>query len=206
MRIALGLALLTLSMAGVHASVSQRMDISLKHGSAAEQQTRTQLQGLLQRYDLSPYIYTRDIVIDQDAIPHSHPVLTLHTRHLKQDDELLATFVHEQAHWFVAAHEDAEAKAEQEYRALYPKVPVGYPEGAQDEQSTYLHLTVCYLEYQGMKKLVGAEQARATMEFWAKDHYTWVYKTLLSDEAKIGAIVAHHDLLEVKPDTEPARM
>lgn len=175
---------------------SDSINITLKHGSPAEQQTRTQLQGLLKRYDLSSYIYTHEIVIDQDAIPHSHPVLTLHTRHLKQDDELLATFVHEQAHWFVAAHEDAEAKAEQEYRGLYPKVPVGYPEGAQDEQSTYLHLTVCYLEYQGMKKLVGAERAKATMEFWTKDHYTWVYKTLLTDEDKISAIVARNGLLE----------
>jgi len=196
MRTAPALALLALSALSASARADDPINFILKHDSPAEQQTRTQMQGLLKRYDLSPYIYTHDVVIDQDAIPHSNPVLTLHTRHLKQDDELLATFVHEQAHWFVEAHEDAEAKAEQEYRALYPKVPVGYPEGAQDEQSTYLHLTVCYLEYQGMKKLAGAERAKATMEFWAKDHYTWVYRTLLSDETKIGAIVARHGLLE----------
>ena len=205
MRIASGLALSALLSVCGPVSADDAINISLKHDSPAERRTRTQLQGLLKRYDLTPYIYTHDVIIDQDAIPHSNPVLTLHTRHLKQDDELLATFVHEQAHWFVEAHEDAEAKAEQEYRALYPKVPVGYPEGAQDEQSTYLHLTVCYLEYQGMKQLVGPERARATMEFWAKDHYTWVYKTLLSDESRIGAIVAHHGLLEVKPDAAPAR-
>lgn len=179
--------------------------ISLKHGSPAERQTQMQLERLLQRYNLAPYTFTRDVVIDQDAIPHSHPVLTLHTRHLKQDDELLATFVHEQAHWFVRGHDDAESRAEQEYRALYPKVPVGYPQGAQDEQSTYLHLTVCYLEYQGMKRLVGLERAQATMEFWSHDHYTWVYQTLMRDEAKIGDVVTRNGLLEVAADSTPVR-
>lgn len=205
MRIAFALASCAFSAFSGPVHAGGQVDIGLKHGSSAEEQTRVQLQGLLQRYDLAPYIYTHAVVIDQDAIPHSNPVLTLHTRHLKQDDELLATFVHEQAHWFVEAHKDAEAKAEEEYRALYPKVPVGYPQGAQDEQSTYLHLTVCYLEYQGMKRLVGPERARAAMEFWAKDHYTWVYRTLLSDETKIGAIVARDGLLEVGADGAPAR-
>jgi hypothetical protein len=196
MRMVLILTSLVLSAAGGSAWSDSSIHFTLKHDSPAEQQTRAQLQSLLQRYDLTPYIYTHEVVIDQDAIPHSHPVLTLHTRHLKQDDELLATFMHEQAHWFVAAHEDAEMKAQQAYRALYPKVPVGYPEGAQDEQSTYLHLTVCYLEYQSMKKLVGPERAKVTMEFWAKDHYTWIYKTLLADEDKIGAITSREGLLE----------
>lgn len=202
MRIALSLASLLLSAAGN----SGQLDITLKHGSAAEQETAVQLQRLLGQYDLTPYIFTREIVIDQDAIPHSHPVLTLHTRHLKQDDELLSTFVHEEAHWFVAAHSDAETQAEQEYHALYPKVPVGYPQGAQDEESTYLHLTVCYLEYQGMKRLVGPERAKAVMQFWAKDHYTWVYQTLLADETKIGAIVSRQGLLETGTDAAPSHI
>lgn len=179
----------------VAVAAGSELEISLKHNSPAEQQTAQELQHLVNSYDLSKYMFTHQVIIDQDAIPHSNPVLTLHTRHLGHDDRLLSAFVHEEIHWFVEAHEEDELQAEQEYRKLYPKVPVGYPEGAQDEESTYLHLTVCYLEYQAMKQLVGTDRARAVMTYWTTDHYTWVYKTLLTDESKIGAIVVRHKLV-----------
>ena len=83
------------------------LDIALKHGTSNEAQTRDQLQRLLATYDLSPWIYTKSIVIDERAIPFSHPVLTLHTRHLTDDELLLSTFVHEQFHWFLAERPEA---------------------------------------------------------------------------------------------------
>jgi hypothetical protein len=55
------------------------MEVTLAHGTEAEAQTRDQLQRLLKTYDLSTWTWTRKVLIDQDAIPHSHPVLTLHT-------------------------------------------------------------------------------------------------------------------------------
>jgi hypothetical protein len=59
------------------------------------------VQGMrfLDKYDLTPWLFTRAVVIDDDATPHSHPVLTLHTRHLRDDLLLLSTFIHEQSHW-----------------------------------------------------------------------------------------------------------
>ena len=169
--------------------------IDLQHGSAAEQKTRDQLEKLLKTYDLSHYLFTQRVMTDEDAIPHSHPVLTLHARHLGQDDLLLSTFVHEEIHWFLEAHAAETGAAEMELRALYKKVPVGFPEGARDEQSTYQHLLVTYLEYQAMKKLTGDRRALDAMTFWSKDHYTWDYRTLLQDEAKIGGIVTRHHLV-----------
>ena len=74
-----------------------KIEIALKSGTPREVQTKEQLQRLLKTYDLSKWIFTRSILIDEKAIPHSHPVLTLHTRHLKDDDLLLSTFVHEQS-------------------------------------------------------------------------------------------------------------
>src|SRR5262249_41281436 len=65
-----------------------------------EAQTKEQLLRLLKTYDVSRWIFTKSIVIDERAIPHSHPVLTLHARHLQDDELLLSTFVHEQFHWF----------------------------------------------------------------------------------------------------------
>jgi hypothetical protein len=171
-----------------------RVDIGLAHDSSEERSTREQLGGLLKTYNLSDYLFTRQVKIDKDAIPHSHPILTLHTRHLGQDDLLLSTFTHEEIHWFLEARDADTQAAKLELRKLYPKVPIGFPEGASDEESTYLHLIVNYLEYQAMMKLVGDSRALAAMSFWTKDHYTWVYKTMLADESKIGQIVAQHNL------------
>src|SRR5262245_43386378 len=80
----------------------EKIEISLKRGSQGEAQTKAQLERLLKFYDLSKWIFTRSVVIDEKSIPHSHPILTLHTRHLKDDELLLSTFVHEQIHWFLA--------------------------------------------------------------------------------------------------------
>ena len=51
------------------------------------------------------------MLIDEHAIPHSDPVLTLHTRYLHDDDGLVSAFLHEQMHWYVDAHAEAVAAA-----------------------------------------------------------------------------------------------
>src|SRR5262252_392202 len=108
-RILLPFALVLLS---ISSSAQDKLDISLKSGSPAETQTREQLQRLLKTYDLSKWIFTKSILIDEKSIPHSHPVLTLHTRHLKDDDELLSTYLHEQLHWFLVRHSEQTKAAE----------------------------------------------------------------------------------------------
>ena len=108
---------------------SPHVSISLKHGDSREGATQSQLERLLSQYDLTPWIFTTAVVIDEDSIPHSHPVLTLHTRHLKDDDLLLSTFIHEQAHWFLSQHHEDALKAVAELRGLYPSIPLGFPGG-----------------------------------------------------------------------------
>lgn len=172
-----------------------KLDISLKSGSHAEIQTRKQLQRLLKTYDLSKWIFTKSILIDEKSIPHSHPVLTLRTRYLKDDDLLLSTFVHEQIHWFLVQNDNETQEAIKELRALFPTVPVGFPEGSEDEEGAYLHLLVNYLEYRADRELLGELRARQVMDFWATDHYTWVYKTVLQRTRDIGNIAFKHKLI-----------
>jgi hypothetical protein len=126
-----------------------------------------QLDRLLHKYDLSEWIYTKEIAIDDDAIPHSDPVLTLHTRHLKDDDLLLSTFVHEQMHRFLAL------------RA---------PEDVNQ---------VVWLEYRADLELLGELRARQVMEFWAQDHYTCIYRNMLDRPVrnKISEIIQNHGLV-----------
>lgn len=171
------------------------LEIALKRGSKGELQTRDQLQRLVKTYDLAKWTFTSSILIDEEAIPHSHPVLTLSTRHLKDDELLLSTFVHEQAHWFLTQAQKATEDAKKELRVMFPKVPIKPPEGASDEQSTYLHLIVIYLEYRADRELLGELKARQIMEFWATDHYTWIYKIVLERPRDIGNIAFKYKLV-----------
>lgn len=67
-------------------------------------------------------------MIDANAIPSSHPVLTLHTRHLDSGDLLLATFLHEQLHWYLMSCPDERMEpAFEGLRARFPNAPVGHP-------------------------------------------------------------------------------
>jgi len=177
------------------AYAQENITISLSHGTSGEQQTKEQLQRLLKSYDLSQWIFTKSIIIDEKAIPHSHPTLTLHTRHLKDDDLLLSTFVHEQAHWFVTQRDKDSEAAVKELRAIFPTIPVGFPEGSNDERGNYVHLLVIYLEYRADRELLGELKARQVMDFWAKDHYTWIYKTVLERTREIGNIAFKYKLI-----------
>jgi hypothetical protein len=171
---------------------AQSVAIELANNVPAEQHTKAELQRLLSEYDTSRYTFTHTVIIDEKSIPHSHPVLTLHTRHLGHDDELLSAYLHEQLHWYLDSKLSQTAAAEAELRMLYPKVPVGYPDGAQDEASTYLHLIDCYLEWQADEQLMGAKRALTVIE--GQDHYRWVYKTILAEPDKIKAVIQHNGL------------
>ncbi|HEV8484265.1 MAG TPA: hypothetical protein VGV87_12030 [Blastocatellia bacterium] len=170
------------------------IEISVKNGSERENQTKAQLERLLKQYNLAKWIFTTKVIIDQAEIPHSHPVLTLHTRHLGNDDALLSTFIHEQIHWFEEQHAAERDKAIKELEAIYPEAPGGPPEGARDKNSTYLHLMVCYLEYLGMIELVGPEKARHVIEESSHNYYKWIYATVLKDGPKIAAVLEKHKL------------
>ena len=176
------------------------IDITLKQNDQREQQTRQQLQRLLSAYDLSKWVFTRKIRIESgfNVIPHSHPVLTLSTRHLKDDELLLSTFVHEQLHWYLEEKAKESEEAYKELQSTFPRVPVGFPEGGRDEESTHKHILVCYLEYQALKELVGELKAKEVMNFWATDHYTWIYRTVLERERELGALLRKHRLAPVR--------
>ncbi|HEV3470059.1 MAG TPA: hypothetical protein VG148_12110 [Pyrinomonadaceae bacterium] len=172
------------------------VEISVKHaGDKDELLTRDQLQRLLRQHDLSKWLFTKKVVIDRDeGIPHSHPVLTLNTRYTKDDELLLATFVHEQLHWLLEQKSEQARKAMAELRGLFPDAPSGPPEGARDQESTYRHLIVCHLEYQAVRELLGELRGRQVIEFWATHHYRWVYRQVLEEGRRIGGVVRKHGL------------
>ncbi|HTI42964.1 MAG TPA: hypothetical protein VL693_14150 [Vicinamibacterales bacterium] len=71
-----------------------------------------------------PWLFTRRVLIDERAIPHSHPVLTVGYGDHDDDNLLLSNFVHEQLHWWLVAHQAATDAAIVELRQLFPGMPV----------------------------------------------------------------------------------
>jgi len=171
------------------------LEILVKNGTPAEQRMRRLLSRLTEEYDLTGWIFTTEIVVDEAAMPHSHPVLTMNVAHKCNPIMALAEFVHEQLHWFEELHAEARDRAIEETKRWYDAVPSQRPEGAGNETSTRLHLLVCYLEYQALKCLIGAEAARRAMVELSQHHYCWVYATVLSDEETIGRIICQYDLI-----------
>lgn len=170
-------------------SMSEAMAIVYAHESEAEHATGAQLLALLGRYDLSRWRFTSTVHIERGVIPHSHPILTLNTRHLDDDGLLLSTYLHEQLHWFLEGRLEGAMRAIEALRQRYPQPPVGYPAGAEDEFSSYAHYIVCYLEWRALLAVVGGNEAQRIFTFWRGDHYRDIYAAVMDDTEAIGAIV-----------------
>lgn len=82
---------------------------------------------------------------------------------------------------------------------MYPDLPVGFPDGCQNERSNYLHIEVNYLEYMGLIELFGSEVARQVIQH--KDFYKKVYEIILHNTDKIAEVMAHHGL--ILPERSP---
>ena len=164
--------------------------VGLANGSEREATMATELRHLIRTHDVEPWTLTRNILIDEKQIPHSHPVLTIHTRHIGEELVLLSTFIHEQLHWLEAEPwlEDFEA-AMTDFEGLFPVVPSFADGGARDEQSTYRHLLVCDMELQALTTLVGEAAARGTLA--GMTHYAWVYDKVLNDPRIREVSLAH---------------
>ena len=106
------------------------MEFSVQHsGDSMEQKTLVLLKALRASHDLEKWEFTDKVHIDKTAIPHSHPILTLHTRHGHKSQKymLLSTYIHEQIHWFADENIENTHAAIAMLKQAFPKAPVGYP-------------------------------------------------------------------------------
>ena len=185
------LAAVSLPVALAAQPAADTLEIYVVHGSEAERQVLEELRAVVARYDLRDWEVTPVVRIDETQVPHSHPVLTLHTRHRGDAHGLLAVYLHEQFHWWVLERSDALQAARDELRETFPDAPLERPLGAGSARSTFLHLVVCHLEFQAMRALVGEELARQVL--LENRHYTWIYETVL-DDRRVGEILTRHGL------------
>jgi hypothetical protein len=172
-----------------------KLKIETRHGTPAELQKMQQIERLAAEYNLKRFTTTRRIVIDQGARPHSSPVLTLNARCLGRDDLTLSTYIHEQAHWLLMTRYPRQnVNLYDDLKRMLPSLPVDYPKGSGDARSTYLHLAVILLEWQGMEQVLGIERARQTMDFLKTDHYTAIYTTVLERRALVDNILGRYGI------------
>ncbi|MFC3033598.1 hypothetical protein ACFOEE_13805 [Pseudoalteromonas fenneropenaei] len=187
------LSLLLLLGAAFSASA---LEITTEHKSKAELATVKLIESLRQSHDLKKWEFTDKVHIDETVIPHSHPLLKLNTRHTsrKDTDKLLATYLHEQIHWHLDYNKSKTESAVNELKTFFKNVPVGYPEGGDDENSTYEHLLVCYLELQAIAELLSKQRHHKVLEYWKNDHYTWIYKQVEVHHEVIAKVLQKHQL------------
>ena len=181
-----------------------RCDIDLGHAEREAQRIRELLQALRRRHDLSRYEFTKLVQIVPAGPTHSHPILTLGTRFADSEDQLLATYLHEQMHWYLwrlgGPDHDPVAVFFDELVRRYPRAPTRLPEGARSYEQTYLHLVTCWLEIWAATQLIGRERAEAIADSaWG---YRWIYRTVLADWDAIGALLAANDILPVRTPDE----
>jgi len=169
----------------------------------AAERARDMLLALRSRHDLARFEYTHEVRIAPTEIPHSHPKLTLNTW-VRDDVTMLATYLHEQMHWYLTWFSHARAPQWQEVfgrlRARYPTVPIGGADGAKDEFSVYLHLIVKWLEVEAVSQFV--ERERVVQHARALPFYRWMYQTVVDDWEPLGAIYRDYGVLPFRFATQ----
>ena len=174
------------------------MEIQLAHGTGAEARTRDAVYRLLEKYDLRRWIFTNTMIVDETATPHSHPVLTIHTKRRERTSACCwrcsCTNNCTGSKSERAADRD---RAIEQTRQRYPhrsrRLP---PEGAPGTSIRRACTSiVCYLEHCALARLLGAEAGREIIEALSRDHYRWIYRTVLADgdvirRASAGATIS----------------
>jgi hypothetical protein len=156
--------------------------------------TKQNLEHLLKIYDLTPILFTKDITIQSMVVPRSHPVLTLNTRYAESPQELLALFIHEQFHWWVAQQGTELEKAISELKDIYPSIPV--KGAARSEYSSYLHLIVCLLEFETLVFYLGEDDANKLITKYInlENLYPWIYGEVRDKRIELNQILNRNKL------------
>ena len=182
-----------------------RIDVDLEEAERAAARVRAWLLALRGRHqELARFEYTRHVRIVPASTTHSHPILTLGTRFADSEDHLLATYLHEQMHWYLwrlgGPDHDPVAPFFDELVRRYPKAPTRLPDGARNYEQTYVHLVVCWLELNATSEFIGWDRAAALAE--TNYGYRWIYRTVVRDWDALGALFTKHGILPMRTAAE----
>ena len=156
--------------------------------------TKQNILNLAQVYELSPFLYSKDVHVQSQVTPHSHPVITLSTRHAEQPKKILSTLLHEELHWWLETNKLQTETAIKELAKMYPKAPIA---GKSTRRETYVHLMVCYLELKALSFYLGDKEAKNIItSLMRKDKiYPWAYYQVLYKDYAIRQVIRRNKLL-----------
>lgn len=172
--------------------------------------TRDELSRLLKQHNTSPWTFTTEVVIDETALPHSHPVLTLSaawrpgrsdgvSRPAKgtRGDLLLLNYIHEQHHWHCLAHADTvDELCSGELLKRYPDVEPDPP--TTRLFLTYQHLIICWHELDVLRNLLGRARAeQAVRDFISIGLLRQVRGIVLTDYDELTSLFTRYQLRTV---------
>jgi hypothetical protein len=165
------------------------VDVRTAHGTDQEREGAAALCAVLASFDLRRWMFTDIVNVDEQVRGgFSHPLTINPVLLTCRPAGALATFLHEQLHWVEGPGVDA-ATTEASQRWPEPPPP---PAGGHDAESTWLHMTVCALEYQGLCEVLGADAAAA--ELRQQKHYSWMYEQILADPGWFAAFLDRHGI------------
>lgn len=172
------------------------VDIRTAHDTQAEKSAAHVLAAVLATYDLRRWMFTDVVAVDESILGgFSHPLTISPPRLTKRPAMALSTFLHEQLHWIEGPGTDS-ATAEASERWPDPPPP---PAGCHNAQSTWLHMSVCALEYQSLSEVIGESAARE--ELAQHVVYSWLYEQILADPPWFSDYLERHGL--AVPDQPP---
>jgi hypothetical protein len=181
-----------------------KLNIKLAHDSPLEQRAKAQVEHLAAQYDLKKYTLTKDINIEQGAIAHSSPVLTLNGRFVPRpdanaerqqfaDDLMLSSYIHEQGHWVMMERHRRDLRdIYGDLKRMFPNMPTAVPDGDGSEQGSYIHIVVIALEWRGTEDLIGAERARKMIDWKKDDHYKAIYRVVEDHRDEVEKVMKRY--------------
>jgi hypothetical protein len=179
---------------GVILSIIEDFNISidLTTAQAKVERARNLLVDLRQRYDLSRWEYARKVRIAPFEMPHSQPVLTINTYLVggSSEDEVafLGMYLHEQMHCAITDYRSRESEMALEIlRKKYPQFHEGLPKTAKNEESSYQHIIVNWLEVAALTKILGSERVFALARRTSR--YRKIYETVLRDYDDVKSVL-----------------
>jgi hypothetical protein len=172
------------------------VDIRTAHGSELEQAGADALRAVLAEHDVRRFLLTDAVWVNgQIRGGFSHPLTLSPAALLRGPLDALTTFLHEQMHWVQGPGVDA---ATSEVAECWPDPP-GPPAGSHSAQSSWLHLTVCTLEYLALGELIGPAAAAALLS--QQKYYGWMYGKITADPGWFADLLSRHGL--AVPDASP---
>jgi len=156
--------------------------------------TASLISEVIELYSINSFLFTETVTIVENGTCFSHPNLTLTTQFNEDIELLMANFLHEQFHWYVAKQASRLRAIVSQLRLQFPELTyLSPPFVARTPDLTYIHIVVCFLEQYILRQLLGAKSAEKIRD--KVKMYLAVYQTIEDNYESIEALLTTHEML-----------